>query len=144
MSNSATGTAGALHQIGEVADQVGLSLRTIRYYEEVGIAPPSGRSVGGFRLYTDDDIERLRVVKSFKPLKFTLDEMRDLLGLRDRFEAGEVLTADEVDRLGAYAGTAADRSEQLRDQLQAVESLARVLAGQAGAARRGAVRGRRS
>lgn len=52
-----------MHQIGEVAEAVGLSLRTIRYYEEVGVVPPWGRTAGGFRLYTDDDIERLRLVK---------------------------------------------------------------------------------
>ena len=38
-----------MHQIGEVADVVGLSLRTIRHYEEVGLVPPSGRTAGGFR-----------------------------------------------------------------------------------------------
>jgi len=61
---------GVMHQIGEVADAVGLSLRTIRYYEE-GVAPPSGRAAGGFRLYTDDDIELLRLVKQMKPLDFS-------------------------------------------------------------------------
>ncbi len=88
MTESGTRTGLGLHQIGEVAEAVGLSLRTIRYYEEVGIVVPSGRSGGGFRQYTDDDIERLRVVKAFKPLEFSLDEMRDLLELRDRFAAG--------------------------------------------------------
>jgi DNA-binding transcriptional MerR regulator len=134
----------AQHHIGEVAAAVGLSLRTIRYYDEVGIAPPSGRSAGGFRLYTDADIERLRVVKSFKPLKFSLDDMRDLMGLRDRIDAGEVLDDEETVRLVGYAAVAAIRSQQLRDQLQAVESLARVLDRQAGAARRATRRGRRS
>src|SRR5690348_10590123 len=43
-------------QIGEVADRIGLSLRTIRYYEEVGLITPSARSPGGFRLYTEDDV----------------------------------------------------------------------------------------
>jgi DNA-binding transcriptional MerR regulator len=43
-----------LHQIGAVANAVGLSLRTIRYYEEVEVVPPSGRTAGGFRLYTDE------------------------------------------------------------------------------------------
>ncbi len=62
------------HQIGEVAELVGLSLRTIRHYEEVDLVPPSGRSSGGFRLYTDADIARLRLVKHMKPLDFTLEE----------------------------------------------------------------------
>ncbi|MDP9021544.1 MAG: MerR family DNA-binding transcriptional regulator, partial [Actinomycetota bacterium] len=52
----------ATHQIGEVADRVGLSLRTVRYYEEVGLIEPSDRTAGGFRLYTDDDISRLELI----------------------------------------------------------------------------------
>jgi MerR family transcriptional regulator, copper efflux regulator len=76
-----------MHQIGEVAEAVGLSLRTIRYYEEVGVVPPSGRTAGGFRLYTDGDIERLLLVKQMKPLDFSLEEMRDLLQTRDRLAA---------------------------------------------------------
>ena len=43
-------------QIGEVAERTGLSLRTIRYYEEVGLLSPSGRTAGGFRLYADSDV----------------------------------------------------------------------------------------
>lgn len=73
-----------MHRIGEVAEAVGLSLRTIRYYEEAGLVLPSGRSAGGFGLYTGADIERLRLVKHVKPLELTIEEMRDLLDTRDR------------------------------------------------------------
>jgi DNA-binding transcriptional MerR regulator len=116
-----------LHQIGEVAEIVGLSLRTIRYYEEVELVPPSGRSSGGFRLYTAADVERFRMVKAFKPLKLTLDQMRDLLALLDRLDAGASLTAAEARRLDAYAVTANARTDLLREQLDAVEQLAAVL-----------------
>jgi MerR family copper efflux transcriptional regulator len=70
-----------LLQIGEAAERVGLSLRTVRYWEEMGLVVPSARSVGGFRLYSEDDLERLLVVKRMKPLELTLEEMRELLGL---------------------------------------------------------------
>ncbi|MDI5940941.1 MerR family transcriptional regulator, partial [Micromonospora sp. DH15] len=70
-------------QIGEAADRVGLSVRTIRHYEEAGLIVPSARSEGGFRLYTEPDLDRLAVVKRMKPLGFTLDEMRDLLTVLD-------------------------------------------------------------
>jgi hypothetical protein len=46
-------------QIGEVAEGTSLSLRSIRYYEEVRLVPPSARTQGGFRLHTEADIERL-------------------------------------------------------------------------------------
>jgi len=116
-----------MHQIGEAADKVGLSLRTIRHYEEVGLVPPSGRSAGGFRLYTDEDIDRLRLVKHMKPLDFSLEEMRDLLQARDRLAAG-IDDPEERDRtyerLAMYATAAEQRCESLRAKLEAAESMA--------------------
>lgn len=127
-----------MHQIGEVADAVGLSLRTIRHYDELGLVPPSGRTTGGFRLYTDDDIQRLRLLKHMKPLDFTLEEMSDLLATRDRLaattrdgERGELL-----ERLAMYAAAAEARCEKLREQLAAAESMARVLRQEASPRRR--------
>lgn len=125
-------------QIGEVAARAGLSLRTVRYYEEVGLVLPSGRTEGGFRLYTDEDVQRLRLVKMMKPLDFSLEEMRDLLELRERVEAGERDPA-LVDRLTMYAALASERCERLRLQLEQAERFARALTtevGRAGSAAR--------
>ena len=116
-----------MHQIGDAAAAVGLSLRTLRHYEEVELVPPSGRSPGGFRLYTDDDIDRLHLVKHMKPLEFTLEEMRELLDIRDRLAAGiddELERAELLDRLGTYAAAAEERCSRLLTQLQAAESFA--------------------
>ncbi len=119
-----------MHQIGEVAEAVGLSLRTIRYYEETDLVPPSGRSAGGFRLYTDTDIERLRLVKHMKPLDLTIDEMRDLLTTRDRL--GDPATPKRerdslVDRLAMFAELAEERCRRLREQVAAGETVSRTL-----------------
>jgi DNA-binding transcriptional MerR regulator len=118
-----------MHQIGEVAEAVGLSLRTIRHYEEVGLVPPSGRSAGGFRLYTDDDVERLRLVKHMKPLDFSLEEMRELLELRDQLAdgAGGQERAGLVERLELFAAAAERRCETLQDQLDAAQAMAQTL-----------------
>ena len=114
-------------QIGEVADRTSLSLRTIRYYEEVGLVPPSGRTPGGFRLYTEADVERLLVVKRMKPLDFTLDEMRDLLEVLDQLERDPARPADRarlVERLSAYREVAEERVAALRAQLDAAGAFA--------------------
>jgi MerR family copper efflux transcriptional regulator len=118
-----------MHQIGEVAKEVGLSLRTIRHYEEVGLVPPSGRTNGGFRLYTDHDIERLRLVKHMKPLEFSLEEMRELLEARDRLAAGvgRAERARLEDRVGMFADIAEERCGRLRQQLRAAETMADTL-----------------
>ena len=122
-------------QIGDVADRTGLSLRTIRWYEEVGLVPPSARTSGGFRLYTDADIERLELVKRMKPLDFTLEEMRDLLAAVDRL-ADPTSSADERaalrERLGTYRELAETRVEALRARLASAEAFARSLAERSG------------
>jgi len=66
-------------QIGVVAERTELSIRTLRHYEEVGLVIPSARTSGGFRLYTEHDVVRLRTIRRMKPLGFTLEEMRQLL-----------------------------------------------------------------
>lgn len=108
--------AADLHQIGTVAELVGLSLPTIRHYEEVGVVVPSGRSSGGFRLYTDDDVGRLAQVKAMKPLGFTLEESGEILRLRAQVDSGDA-TTEEIDALVSFAERSDERTERLRQQL---------------------------
>ncbi len=129
-------------QIGDVAERTGLSLRTIRWYEEVGLVAPSARTSGGFRLYTDPDIERLELVKRMKPLGFTLEEMRDLLGTVDQLDDPATPAADRGalrERLVMYRELADQRVEALRTQLSNAEIFAQSLA-ERGDARGGARR----
>jgi DNA-binding transcriptional MerR regulator len=122
-----------MHQIGEAAAQTGLSLRTIRFYEEVGLVPPSGRTAGGFRLYTDADIERLQLVKDLKPLDFSLEEMGEVLALLDRLEEeGSDDHTDLRDRLDGFAEVAEQRCADLRAQLRAAEAVAKQLRRESG------------
>ncbi|WP_435817306.1 MerR family transcriptional regulator [Micromonospora aurantiaca (nom. illeg.)] len=119
---------GRLMQIGEAAERVGLSIRTIRHYEEAGLIVPSARSDGGFRLYTEPDLDRLAVVKRMKPLGFTLDEMRDLLAVLDALDAATgVDRAALLDRLDMFHTAATTRVIALRDQLAMAEGFARAL-----------------
>jgi DNA-binding transcriptional MerR regulator len=112
-------------RIGEVAEQVGLSLRTIRYYEEIGLVPPSGRTEGGFRLYTAEDVDRLHVVKTLKPLGLSLDEMRALLERADRVADG--LDAEARAELEASIALALERCEVMEQRLAtARETLQRL------------------
>lgn len=76
-------------RIGEVAEQTSLSLRTLRHYEDVGLLPPSARTEGGFRLYTQRDVTRLLIVRRMKPLGYSLEEMRALLEVVDALADGE-------------------------------------------------------
>ncbi|MEU6154409.1 MerR family transcriptional regulator [Actinosynnema sp. NPDC047251] len=113
-------------QIGEVAERTGLSLRTIRYYEEVGLVVPSDRSQGGFRLYAEPDVDRLQVIKRMKPLGFQLEEMRELLALLETHSATDDRD-QHLDRLAAFHAAAEERCEELRAQLRIAEEFAGAL-----------------
>jgi DNA-binding transcriptional MerR regulator len=123
-----------LMQIGEVATRTGLSLRTIRYYEEVGLVEPSARSQGGFRLYTSTDVQRLRLIARMKPLEFTLEQMRQLLDAIDRLTSGARLNKSECARLrtslGEFRQAIQVRCETLREQLATAQAFDATLSEQ--------------
>ncbi len=108
--------------IGELAERTGLSLRTIRHYDDVGILPATSRTEGGFRVYTEYDLERLMVIRRMKPLGFTLEEMTDLLAVLDalQVEKDETAAAELRARLAVFRDTAVERRAKM------VETLARA------------------
>jgi DNA-binding transcriptional MerR regulator len=113
--------ADELMHIGRVADAIGLSLRTIRYYEEIGLVTPSGRTAGGFRLYNDDDVDRLLLIKRMKPLGYPLDEMARLLNLIDALAGSEVSGMSPDDALAevqSYAEAVQQRIMELRTKVE--------------------------
>lgn len=64
---------------GQVAEAAGVNIQTMRYYERRGLLPEPGRSPGGHRLYDDQAVTVLRVIKAAQRLGFTLDEVAELL-----------------------------------------------------------------
>lgn len=64
---------------GRVADLAGVTVETLRYYERRGIIAEPARSLGGHRLYPDQTVTTLRVIKAAQRLGFTLDEVAELL-----------------------------------------------------------------
>ncbi|WP_264886216.1 MerR family transcriptional regulator [Dietzia sp. NCCP-2495] len=76
-------------KIGEVAERTALSIRSLRHYDELGLVSPSAHSPGGFRLYTEADVERLLLIRRMKPLGFSLDRMKDFCRALDARSAGK-------------------------------------------------------
>lgn len=117
-------------QIGEVAERVGLSLRSVRFYEEAGLLTPAARSEGGFRLYTETQVERLLLIKRMKPLGFSVEEMRDLLTASDTLEdpgAGAAERAAARAAVADFSTSTDERIADLRKQLARAEELAERL-----------------
>ena len=120
---------GELMQIGQVAERIGLSLRTIRFYEENGLVVPTSRTEGGFRLYSEADVARFEVIKRMKPLGFSLEEMQELLTLLHDLEHGTGDREQLLARLREFHEAAVARVAALRDQLAVAEGFAGTLAG---------------
>jgi DNA-binding transcriptional MerR regulator len=127
MSSSATRTTttsdpsepnSELRPIGAVADEVGLTPRTIRYYEELGLLRPAVRVKGASRLFDASDVARLREIK----------RLREVIGF-SLAEVAALLDAEEVRRQlrGRYVGTT-DPHERARVVQEAIELAAHRLA----------------
>jgi DNA-binding transcriptional MerR regulator len=125
-----TDVAPRLLRIQEVAEDTGLTPRTIRYYEEVGLLAPAARSEGAYRLYDGEDLERLRFIRGLRDdAGFSLSEIRQLLEdeeararNRDRFRS----TQDPVERrriLVDALGTVDRQVESLRHKIGRLEAM---------------------
>ena len=129
----------AVRKIGEVAEITGLSIRTLRHYDELGLVVPSGHTAGGFRLYTDADVQRLLVIRRMKPLGFSLAEMKRLLDALDvlRGEPGTTGSGDAQRERSRAVLTQCweqtrDSAARLRRHLAYADELTELLAGAGG------------
>jgi DNA-binding transcriptional MerR regulator len=94
--------------VGEVAELAGVTVRTLHHYDELGLLTPSGRSEAGYRLYSYEDLSRLREILIWRALGFSLTDIGSLLDDpgHDRLTALErqrELIEHELDRLGTLA-----------------------------------------
>jgi MerR family copper efflux transcriptional regulator len=122
----------AMMHIGELAEKTGMSLRTIRHYDEVGLLKPTGRSEGGFRLYTEQDFTRLMLIRRMKPLGFTLDEMTELLRIIDtlRLAEGASDRPEIRTQLDGFISEATNRRTKLVEQLAMADEFLELLRAQ--------------
>jgi MerR family transcriptional regulator, copper efflux regulator len=122
-------TTGVMH-IGEVAARTELSLRSLRHWDEVGLVKPSGRTDGGFRLYTEADVEKILLIRRMKPLGFTLEAMsaamRDIETLQHPSALDAAKTAAHQ-RLTGILDDAAERREKLVRQLAMADEFVELL-----------------
>jgi DNA-binding transcriptional MerR regulator len=109
------------YRIGELAAKVGLTERTIRYYEERGLLESIKRLEGGQRIYTDDDLRRLRFITKLKMLGLTLAEMQELETLYRRHRTNAKVLPRLVELLDAHLATTGERLGELaalRDEIR--------------------------
>lgn len=102
--------------VGEVAKKMGVTVRTLQYYDKEGLLSPSAESQGGRRLYTDKDLVTLHQIISLKSLGFSLDDIkRHLISLETPIDVANALTEQ--------ADSIREKIEQLTASLTAIEQL---------------------
>ena len=116
---SETSVASSL-KIGEVAQQSGLSVKTIRYYEEIGLLTPTvQRSLSKYRLFSPIVLNRLAFIRRSQALGLSLTEIQELLDIHDR---GELPCGMAKQRLQ-------EKVQAITEQIQSLEILRRELQG---------------
>lgn len=113
-------TVGGL-RIGELAQRVGLTERTLRYYEELGLLDSVKRLEGGQRVYTEDDVRRLRFVQRLKALGLSLQEMLELEHLYRRQRSNREVLPRLVELLDSHLASTDQRIGELatlRDEIR--------------------------
>jgi len=116
-----TSQEGFAMKIGELAEQAGVSVQTVRFYERSGVLPAPPRTRSGYREYGVHDVHRLRFVCRAKELGFTLAEAKELMDLRvDPARTAEDVRARAMDKIRTTQG-------KLRDLLRIQEALERLV-----------------
>lgn len=106
-----------LHNIGEAAALTGVSAKMIRHYESIDLIPHAGRTFAGYRIYTDNDLHRIRFIKRGRSLGFSMKQIAGLLGLWD--DTGR--TSADVKRL------AKEHARDLEARIREMEAMKRTL-----------------
>ncbi len=114
-----------LERVGEIAERLGVSPRTIKYYEELGLIRPETRSPGGFRLYGKEGAEQLERILRMKSIGYSLAAIRELLATRDAAQEADKITviSNTMERLKDREREVTERIQQMRKDLKQAEAL---------------------
>jgi MerR family copper efflux transcriptional regulator len=114
-------------KIGELAGRAGTSVKTIRYYDRVGVLCPQERSESGYRLYGEDALDRYRFVRAAQAVGLRLGEIREITALRDRGEEPCGFVVDLIGRRATELDARIAELVALRDELRSLDRRARQL-----------------
>lgn len=116
-----------MYSISQLSQQTNVSTETIRYYERIALIPRPKRAANGYRQYSEADVERLRFIRRSRSLDFTLDEIREILALRERHEAPCSYVMEVMQkRIGEIEERIQDL-QKLRDDIKSLHEIGKNL-----------------
>jgi DNA-binding transcriptional MerR regulator len=118
-----------LYKIGQVSKRAGVTLRTIRYYEELGLIEPAVRSKGGFRLYTEESIGKLQFIQGLKLLEFPLSKIREMFKIREMAQSGDEASHRFTQLLQNQQREAVKKKGQYEKMLQEIHATMELIRG---------------
>ena len=104
-------------KIQEFSKLTGVPAKTIRYYEEIGLLPAPARAENNYRQYTEQDIDRLRLVAGARQLDISLDDIREILAMRDNKEAPCRILLNRIEQ----------KADEIKGRIRALQKLEREL-----------------
>lgn len=107
-------------KIGVLASRSGLTVKTLRYYEDLGLLPAIGRSEGGYRLFAEESLRRLEFIRRLKTLGLSLEEIQGCLAVHD---AGELPCGDIEIQLGRQIERIDGQIKELRQLRMELQEL---------------------
>lgn len=113
--------------IGDVAARAGVSIKTLRYYEDVGVIDKAARTPSGYRDYDEDVLERLRFVRSAQAVGLTLGEIREVVAFRERGESPCAHVLELIDTRAAEVDRRIRELRSLRRELGVLAQRAKAL-----------------
>lgn len=116
----------SLRHIGDLAAELRINPKTIRYYERIGLLPEPKRTPSGYRLYSFQDTERLKFILKAKTLGLTLEEIRDILLLRDAGQTPCDHVATLIDEKVAAIDAQLRMLQDLKNELLTLSHVARA------------------
>ncbi|HEX3541287.1 MAG TPA: heavy metal-responsive transcriptional regulator [Acidimicrobiales bacterium] len=113
--------------IGELAQRLGVTTKSIRFYESIGLLPEPQRTPSGYRCYQEGDAERLTFIKTAQRLGLSLDEIKEIIAFRDRGQRPCAYVAEVLHRQVADLDERIREMRRLRDELRRLERNAGTL-----------------
>ena len=114
------------HKIGDISKRLSISPRTMRYYEELGLISTE-RSIGGFRVFSDSQVEKLRTIIALKEIGMPLEEIKTLLQLRQHGATGSETAPRLLDYLAAKIADIKKTMARHAELLKELESVVKIV-----------------